>query len=94
MVAQYGTVATSIVNVSHLKMKGRRNEMTPGLPCQECGCIGNRSCGCEPVSEVWQCTLNEWLICRCCIDLGKEKNMARWPENNIKPDSIQINLDL
>jgi len=60
-------------------------------PCQSCGCLGNSSCGCEPVSKDL-CSLNEVLDCACCDILGKEKNIARWPENNIKPDAVQETL--
>ena len=61
-------------------------------PCIECGCTGNRDCGADHVDPELGCTLSEDLCCPCCAILGKEANMARWPENNIKPDSEQEEL--
>ena len=68
--------------------------MIEKLKCDECGCLGNCSCGCDPVSIIDGCTLDSFLCCPCCNMLGAKKNKARWPENNIKPDAEQIEMKL
>lgn len=36
------------------------------IPCSLCGCIGNESCGHEPLGN--DCTLEEpELVCPCCL---------------------------
>lgn len=64
------------------------------LECSECGCTGNHSCGCESVSSSMGCALDSFECCPCCNALGKEGNLSRWPENNIKPDAVQIEMAL
>ena len=36
------------------------------VPCAKCGCLGNCSCGHEPLDEEKGCTLNAAEICPCC----------------------------
>ena len=35
-------------------------------PCEQCGCLGNDSCGHEPYDEKWNCSLKADLRCACC----------------------------
>ena len=58
-------------------------------PCEECGCLGNCECGCEPVDKEVGCGLNQLLECGCCAAIGKNKNMLRWSYN-----PLQIEMDL
>lgn len=61
-------------------------------PCLECGCLGNETCGAKSVTG--DCSLDDNLVCACCAKLGKEANMARWPENKVLPDAEQMELNL
>lgn len=36
------------------------------VPCGKCGCLGNCSCGHEPLDEEHGCTLGPAEICSCC----------------------------
>ena len=36
--------------------------------CVRCGCLGNSSCGHEPLNEKFGCALNRSGICYCCIE--------------------------
>ena len=36
------------------------------LPCEQCGCLGNESCGHEPYDDKWNCSLKWDLRCACC----------------------------
>lgn len=60
--------------------------------CDECGCTGNHSCGCESANSTNSCELDNFLCCPCCNILGTEANKSRWPENNIAPDAEQIEM--
>ena len=58
---------------------GEENRMSEDdCPCQECGCIGNGSCGADCVDDEQACTLDSCCVCPCCNKLGKEENMKRW----------------
>ena len=35
------------------------------IPCEKCGCLGNRSCGVEE-AENDDCSLDDVLECPCC----------------------------
>lgn len=37
------------------------------VACECCGCLGNRSCGHEIMDTAKCCTLNEVMICPCCV---------------------------
>lgn len=59
--------------------------------CEECGCKGNRECGCLPVNENWGCALGDDLVCKCCEELGVEENKKRWhPENKKDAEKIEL----
>lgn len=64
------------------------------IECSECGCTGNESCGAEIVDLKMNCTLDSFMCCPCCNNLGKDGNMKRWPEN--KPDTSceQLTMDI
>ena len=36
------------------------------VPCSECGCLGNCSCGHAPYDKEICCTLDSFLVCGCC----------------------------
>jgi hypothetical protein len=36
------------------------------VPCGKCGCLGNCSCGHEPLDEERGCALGPSEICHCC----------------------------
>ena len=57
-------------------------------PCQECGCIGNGSCGADCVDDEQACTLDSCCVCPCCNKLGKEENMKRWKNDKRKNNEI------
>ena len=40
--------------------------MQQNVPCEECGCFGNASCGHEPVDKEMCCTLDSHMVCACC----------------------------
>ena len=44
--------------------------------CELCGCIGNESCGHEPLDKERLCALDALLICPCC----------RIDKNHMKPE--------
>ncbi len=45
-----------------------REKMT--VACEVCGCSGNSSCGHWPLGEGMNCTLNEIMVCPCCVVAG------------------------
>ena len=53
-------------------------DTSDACPCEQCGCTGNVSCGATPVDIDMYCTLNSVLICRCCDELGAQRNKERW----------------
>ena len=45
------------------------------VPCAVCGCLGNMSCGHEPLDLEKCCTLDGQEVCPCCnIEKEKKKN--------------------
>jgi len=36
------------------------------VPCARCGCVGNESCGHEPLDSTVLCTLGADDVCGCC----------------------------
>lgn len=40
-------------------------------PCQTCGCLGNESCGHEPLDPAKYCALTPALVCPCCEALRR-----------------------
>jgi hypothetical protein len=61
-------------------MDGATAESAEAPSCIMCGCLGNNSCGCEPIKStiVNGCGLDQCLVCPCCAALGKEENIKRW----------------
>ena len=46
--------------------------------CSECGCTGNCTCGAECLDKEHYCALDQFLVCRCCQQVGAQKNKERW----------------
>ena len=46
---------------------------TNAAPCGICGCVGNMSCGHEPLDKERCCTLDGAEVCPCCRSKQKKE---------------------
>ena len=40
-------------------------------PCEVCGCLGNASCGHDPLDSERCCTLDAVQTCPCCAEVAR-----------------------
>jgi hypothetical protein len=45
------------------------------VKCSRCGCLGNSSCGHEPLDKEKCCTLDQVGVCPCCRAKERETNV-------------------
>jgi len=42
-------------------------------PCEVCGCLGNESCGHDPLNPARCCSLDAVQTCPCCAEVARTK---------------------
>ena len=66
----------------------RHYKRNTSMECEQCGCIGNMSCGHEWLDKKNWCTLDSLGVCPCC-NIDKDHMI-----NAINPDETQESLAL